>query len=455
MNVLLVEPDYRSKFPPLGLMRISTFHKERGDSVTFTRGNVPQYRSVPWHRIYVSSLFTYELPRTVNTIKYYLSAVKNPSESIFVGGVGATLLPGYIRDNVACRVIEGALDHPDMLGLNESPIAEYTPDYSLLDTVSRKYLPESAYFVRVSKGCVRKCNFCAVPLLEPTFGYLRSVSEQLDFVKEKYGERQNLVVLDNNILALECLPGVIENIREQGFQKGAVFSKRQRIVDFNQGIDARLVTPQIAIQLSSICLSPIRLAFDYDAVESKYRRAVHLLAKEGFIEFTTYVMFNFDDTPESFYHRLQVNLELSTELNIRVTGFPMRYIPINDINRRFISSSWTWRYLRGIQCILNATHGMVSSNPAFFEAAFGKTCEEFLEIAAMPDHYIIYRKQYLVQANDWRSEYRKLLDTDKKEFLMVLYMLHYSKNREQDIAANTKFKTLTDHYYPQHSQMII
>ena len=97
-NVLLVEPDYRSKFPPLGLLRISSYHKERGDSVTFARGKVPALRQVFWKRVYVASLFTYELPRTVETIGYYYPAVENPSDDIIVGGIGATLLPDYIRE---------------------------------------------------------------------------------------------------------------------------------------------------------------------------------------------------------------------------------------------------------------------------------------------------------------------------------------------------------------------
>lgn len=453
MNVLLVEPDYRSKFPPLGLMRISAFHKERGDSVTFVRGKVPQIRMVNWHRVYVSTLFTYELPRTVNTIKYYLSVVENPSKDVFVGGIGATLLPSYIKERVPCRVIEGPLDKPNMLGLGESPIAEFIPDYSLLDSVNWKYQPENAYFVRVSKGCIRKCKFCAVPVLEPNFGYLQGVREQVQAIKEKYGERQNLVVLDNNILALNSLTQVIKDMKEEGFQRGAKFGKRERTVDFNQGIDARLITPKVAKLLSSICLSPVRLAFDYDAIESKYRQAVRVLAEKGFNEFTTYVMFNFDDTPESFYRRLKVNLELSKKLNIRITGFPMRYVPIDDVQRHFVSKGWTWRYLRGIQCILNATHGMVSPNPTFFEAAFGKTCEDFLEIIAMPDRYIIYRKAHEDRANEWRSEYRRLSGTDKKEFLAVLEKLHRSKKRREDIAANTKFQALIEHYYPQCNQV--
>jgi hypothetical protein len=454
VNILLIEPKYRSKFPPLGLMRISRFHKERGDAVSFKRGKVPELRMANWHRIYISTLFTYELPRTVKTIEYYSPSVANPATDIFVGGIGATLLPKYINERVSCRVIRGALDKENMLGLGESPIAEYIPDYDMLDSVEWKYKPEDAYFIRVSIGCIRKCKFCAVPILEPKFGYLQNVPEQLRQVKEKFGERQNLVILDNNILALDCFPEVVDEIRNEGFERGAKFNgQRKRAVDFNQGIDARLITPDIAKLLSSICVSPVRLAFDFDGMESEYRQAVRLLADVGFIKFTTYVMFNFDDTPESFYHRLKVNLELSQQLSIRVTGFPMRYVPIQDVDRHHISKNWTWRYLRGIQCILNATHGMVSPNPEFFEAAFGRSPEEFREIVTMPDRYIIYRNDYRSEADEWRNQYHKLSDTERQEFLVILERLHKSKRRKEDIAiVDTKFGTLLEHYYPKQEK---
>ena len=58
-NVLLVEPDYRSKFPPLGLLKIASYHKKRGDAVTFVRGRDESLRSLHWHRVYVASLFTW------------------------------------------------------------------------------------------------------------------------------------------------------------------------------------------------------------------------------------------------------------------------------------------------------------------------------------------------------------------------------------------------------------
>ena len=120
-------------------------------------------------------------------------------------------------------------------------------------------------------------------------------------------------------------------------------------------------------------------------------------------------MFNFNDTPESLYRRMKVNLELSQEHDVAITGFPMRYIPINDIDRQYVSPGWHWRYLRGIQCVLLATHGMVSPNADFFAAAFGESSEEFLEILSMPDRYIVHREKYKPdRAKDWRRLFRRM-----------------------------------------------
>lgn len=449
MNVLLVEPDYKSKFPPLGLLRIATFHKERGDAVTFTRGKVKDYKNTTWNRIYVSSLFTYELPRTVETIRYYLSTVARSSD-IFVGGIGATLMPQYIRDRVPCTVIEGPLDRPGILGLESTPIADYVPDYGLLASVKWQYYPSDSYFCRLTTGCIRRCKFCAVPRLEPEFGYCTGLDEQIRRVKEKFGERQHLVLLDNNILAADRLEDIIRSIRDQGFEAGAVRNSRRRTVDFNQGIDARLITKGNAQLLATICLSPVRLAFDSDSVEQSYRRAVRLMADVGFKEFTTYVMFNFEDSPESFWHRLKVNVELSMDLGIRVTGFPMRFVPITDVDRHYVSPGWRWKQLRGIQCILLATHGMVSPNPDFFGAAFGNSYEEFEEIISMPDRYIIYRNRFKDNgADDWRKLFRRLNPSDKEELYSILATLNKSKARAKVIATHRRYAPLLEHYYPR------
>jgi hypothetical protein len=161
-------------------------------------------------------------------------------------------------------------------------------------------------------------------------------------------------------------------------------------------------------------------------------------------------MFNFNDTPESLYRRMQINLELSREHDVAITGFPMRYIPIKDIDRRYVSPGWQWRYLRGIQCVLLATHGMVSPNAEFFVAAFGESYEEFLEILSMPDRYIIHREKYRHnRAKDWRKLFRRLTNGTRTEFLDLLARLNGLRDKKAEIKEESRFRDLLEHYYPR------
>lgn len=444
MRILLVEPNYRSKFPPLGLLRISSFFKRTKNDPQFVIGKNRAAAKQHWDRIFISSLFTFELPRTIATINYYENSVTNPNEEIIVGGVGATLMPEFIRQNALCKVITGPLCNANMLGFGEEPIAYELPDYSLLPNISKKYTPDDAYFTRVTSGCIRTCAFCAVPVLEPKFRYLQSITEQVSQVRKEFGERHDLVVLDNNILALDNFNEVIEEIKELGFAKGATLNKRKRRVDFNQGIDVRLITADIARKLSSIAVKPVRIAFDHISTEQAYRTGVKFLAEAGIGYITTYVMFNFKDTPEEFYRRLEISLELNKQYNIRITGFPMRYCPINNTDRHYISRHWNWRYLRGIQCILAATHGMVSPNPGFFRLAFGNNADEFKKIISMPDDLIIYRRNNRQIAQDWGCEFDNLNAEDKLGFYDLLEKLHSKSQLEPHKVE--KFASLLNYY---------
>ena len=446
--MLLVEPDYRSKFPPLGLLRISTYHKSCGDTVEFVRGRVDALRESRWARIYISSLFTWELPRTVKTIRFYSGCVADPSH-IVVGGIGATLMPEYIEGRVDCTVVTGPMDRKGKLGPGVPSLECWVPDYSLLDSSEWPYRPEDSYFCRTTKGCIRKCQFCAVPHLEPRFGRNWHWRKEIGEAEKRYGERQNLVLLDNNVLASPHLDKIVADIRREGFENGAVRNGKRRTVDFNQGIDARLITKDVAKELASISLTPVRLAFDFDAMEPSYRDAVERLAAVGFRQFTTYLMFNFNDTPRSLYRRMKINLQLSRKLGVGITGFPMRFIPINDVSRQYVSPRWQWRYLRGFQCVLLATRGMVSPNRKFFRAAFGNSYEEFLEIMSMPDRYIIQRKKYRDnEAADWRKRFRRLSSSSRMELLNILVELNGARDKKAEMARHRRFKGLLEHYYP-------
>jgi hypothetical protein len=448
-NILLVEPDYRSKFPPLGLLRIASYHKSVRDSVTFTRGCVDALRSAHWHRIYVSSLYTWELPRTVRTVQYYGNSVSAPT-NIVVGGIGVTLMPGYVQERVPCTVVCGRVDRRGKLGRGTPSLERYIPDYSILDTPGWTYEPRDSYFCRTTKGCIRTCKFCAVPRLEPHFARNSHWRQEIAEVARRYGERQNLVLLDNNVLASPHFEDIIAGIRAEGFERGSLRNGRKRTVDFNQGIDARLVTKQVAKRLATVNLSPVRLAFDFDALEPQYRKAVSHLADAGFRRFTNYLMFNFNDTPKSLYRRMKLNLELSRKLGVEITGFPMRFIPTNDVDRRYVSPGWKWRYLRGIQCVLLATHGMVSPNREFFGAAFGNSYTESLEILSMPDRYIIQREEYKDnEAANWLRRFRKLSTGSRNELLDILHQLNGTRDKRATMAKHKSFRDLLDHYYPR------
>lgn len=449
-RVLLVEPDYRSTYPPLGLMRISTFHKKMDDEVTFTRGRTQHIENGPWDRIYVSSLFTYELERTVRTALHYLPSL-NSSGKLYIGGIGATLVPEYVKSRVKCQLVPGLLNRGNLLGRGTPAIEYLPPDYDAISGFQDRYCLTDAYFCRSTIGCVRKCGFCAVPQLEPKFQEHPTWINQILSAREIFGERQHLVLLDNNILAYKMLDRTISMIVEEGFGRGAKLKGRRRRVDFTQGIDIRFITKKVAKLLGKINLVPVRLAFDHLSLENRIRRAATALSSQGFAKFNNYMLYNYNDNPEDLYRRMEINVLLGQELGVEMTGFPMRYIPTNALRRGYVGADWKWRWLRGIQCILVATRGLISPNETFFRKAFGQSPDEFKEIISMPDDYIINRSLHENNGtHDWRRVYRRLPKQSRVEFLNALGAIHFAKDKTQAIRANSKFTNLLVHYYPNH-----
>ena len=91
MKVLLVEPNYKNKYPPMGLMKISTYHKMLGDEVRFVKGFDPDVDEEIWDRIYVTTLFTFDFEVDVKTINHYKLLVNNLND-LYVGGIMASLM---------------------------------------------------------------------------------------------------------------------------------------------------------------------------------------------------------------------------------------------------------------------------------------------------------------------------------------------------------------------------
>ncbi|GAH69439.1 unnamed protein product, partial [marine sediment metagenome] len=118
MKILLIEPDYRNKYPPLGLMKISSYHKKKGDNVVFYKGCSSELKQQIWDRIYISTLFTFYWNKTIGTIKFYSRSVRHLSH-IFVGGVVASLMADEIRHEVDVTVVRGLLNEKGKLGYDD------------------------------------------------------------------------------------------------------------------------------------------------------------------------------------------------------------------------------------------------------------------------------------------------------------------------------------------------
>lgn len=446
-DILLLEPGYSNKYPPIGLMKISYFHKYiHHDYVRFAKGELPAaFKDKKWDRVYVTTLFTFEWERTKKAIEYALTVVKDPTQ-VYTGGILATLMPELIAENFpTVKNNTGLLNKKGTLGLeHEECIDTMTLDYGILDDIADQYVypAHDAYFTYMTRGCGMKCQFCAVQTLEPEYIPFISITESIKRVDEQFGPKKDLLLMDNNVLRSPHFDAIIDEIKALGFQKGATYVNPrtgktvQRFVDFNQGLDAFLMTPHKAARLGELALRPARIAFDHIEDAEAYKRAIRLCARSGITHMSNYLLYNGEDftgkghsyhadTPEDLYERMKISLDLCEELNaeldhkVAIFSFPMRYIPLSDLKRGFVGAKWNAKYLRALQRMLIPTQGKGVTSRSFFEADFGKSAEEFVMYLAMPEEHLGWRGHFEPHRNesDAEASKRRLLWEENQKFL--------------------------------------
>lgn len=493
-DILLLEPGYSNKYPPIGLMKISYFHKYiHHDYVRFAKGELPEaFRDKRWDRVYVTTLFTFEWERTKKAIEYALSVVKDPHQ-VYTGGILATLMPELIAKNFpTVKNNPGLLNHKGTLGLeHEECVDTMTLDYGILDDIADQYVypAHDAYFTYMTRGCGMRCQFCAVQTLEPEYIPYISITETIRKVDEQFGPKKDLLLMDNNVLRSPHFDKIIDEIKALGFAKGATYinpksqKSVQRFVDFNQGLDAFLLTPHKAARLGELALRPARIAFDHIEDAEAYKKAIRLCAHSGITHMSNYLLYNGEDftgkghsyhadTPEDLYERMRISMDLCEELNeeldhkVAIFSFPMRYIPLSDLKRGFVGARWNAKYLRALQRMLIPTQGKGVSSRSFFEADFGKSPEEFVMYLAMPEEHLGWRGHFSTHKNEtgeetaarkvawdnkqkyleeWKSRFLALGDK-KDEFIGYIGDNNYSVERYLEIQ-DPELKKLFIHYF--------
>lgn len=226
MRVLLVEPNYKNKYPPMGLMKISTYHKMLGDEVRFVKGVDPNIDAAVWDRIYITTLFTFDFSISAETILHYMRLVDDVS-SLYVGGIMASLMPENIVEATGIdrsHILTGLFTDTSVVGDNNDINVDQLPlDYDILEDVNYKYPAGDNYFAYTTRGCPNHCSFCAVPILEPNFHVTNNIVEQIRVIDQKYGPKQHLLLLDNNVLNTPNLESLVDDLCAAGFGRGAKY----------------------------------------------------------------------------------------------------------------------------------------------------------------------------------------------------------------------------------------
>lgn len=447
-RILLVEPGYPNKYPPLGLMKLASYHKSRGDHVNFIKGEDKNALGHVWDRVYITTLFSFEWNRTAKAIDFGIQAAGGQQERVFVGGIAASLMhsdfvaePGW----AGVRFIAGILDQPPALSLqlsaedgdfgaddvNGKPVDTHVPDYDILKDVEYEYPVHDAYFGFASRGCIRKCHFCGVPKLEGAQKEMPPLHDLVDGVASRHGEKKDLILMDNNVTASSRYKELIAEIIDLGFARGSKLNRngsvQARRVDFNQGVDARILSKSEMYlrEMSKICISPLRIAFDHYGVRKPYETSVRMAAAHGINSLSNYMLYNFKDSPEELYLRMKLNISLNEELGIRIWSFPMRYQPVTLKHRSHVGDKWNFYYLRSFQIILQATRGVVSGKPDFFNRAFGTGVDAFIKLLSYPHGFIFHRDYYEHgEGKAIREEYeslrKKMTEAQDNEYLLLL-----------------------------------
>src|SRR5882762_7053175 len=166
-NILLIEPGYKNKYPPLGLMKLAQYHGPQGkrDNVRFIKGEDKDVLRTAWDRIYVTTLFSFEFARISQSIDFALAVANNQPDKVFVGGIAASLMHGRFTIEPrwrGIRFISGLLAQAPATSLqlddfseelysddrSGPPIEDLVPDYAILDQLKDQYVypVHDAYF---------------------------------------------------------------------------------------------------------------------------------------------------------------------------------------------------------------------------------------------------------------------------------------------------------------------
>ena len=304
MEIGLLDVDSHN-FPNLALMKISAYHKAKGDNVEW------HFPLKHYDIVYVSKVFGNEYTQ--------MDATVIQADRIIYGGTG-----------FAIKIVDGKEVY-EKTDDGELPYEiEHTyPDYELYPMLTKN----KAYGF-LTRGCPNNCGFCSVSKKEGL------VSHKVADLNEWWNGQKEIILLDANILACKQHEELLEQLAQSGAS-----------VDFTQGLDARFINEKNLEILKRIKIKTLHFAFDFMKNEERIVKGLKL-SKEGLNiddrNAIVYMLTNFDTSIKDDLYRIKLIQSAGYSPDVRIyrkNALPRRHI-LRDLqrwsNNRFLYRSTTF-----------------------------------------------------------------------------------------------------------------
>ena len=298
MKIGLIDVDGHN-FPNLALMRISAYHKARGDSVEWWWSDFEYFDIVYKSKVF-SDVYSKDVPDPFNCGK------------VIRGGTGYQI-----------QLVNGKEIYDKTTDRQLPPEVERMfPDYSIY--------PQFDFAVSMtSRGCPRGCSFCHVAAKEGRCSV--KVADVSDF----WNGQKEIKVLDPNITACQDCVELLHQYAETGAR-----------CDFTQGIDARMLTPEKIDAFNRCKIKMLHFAWDDMKQSGSVLRGLKLYSDMGAVQDPrkrrVYVLTNYDTTQEQNLYRIYTLRELGYDPYVMVYNKPSAPKEIREL-QRYVNNKFIFR----------------------------------------------------------------------------------------------------------------